>query len=274
MKFLKLAVITISLSLSTNTQAQLLKRLGNVAERAVERTLEKKVDEKASKETEKTFDSTFNNKKQNKKEQRQASSSPSEAIQKTYTFSHKFVMQIESDKHKTNINYFLNNTDNYIGSSMDLGNHNSQMITVMDMSEKRATMFMEISNQKTQMSIPLDLDNMTEETMEEQEVKITPTGKTKTILSYTCHEYKVVGKDYHGNVWATQDAGVSFSKTFYKAKAEKGLNQSWMSMINGLTMEMHITNTAKRKEQTMAMKCIALEKSNLTINGSDYKKMM
>ncbi|MBQ0786161.1 MAG: DUF4412 domain-containing protein [Oceanihabitans sp.] len=269
MKFLKLALIILSLSLSTNTQAQLLKRLGNVAERAVERTLEKKVDEKTTKETEKTFDSTFN-----KKEQRQASSSSSSPIQKSYVFTHKFVMQIQSDTHNTNINYFLNNADNYIGSSMDLENNNTQMITVMDMSEKKATMFMEINNQKTQMSIPLDLDGMTDDAMEEQEVKITPTGKTKTILSYTCHEYKVVGKEYYGNVWVTQDAGVSFSKTFYKAKAKKGLNQSWMSMINGLTMEMHITNTAKRKEQNMVMKCIALEKNNLTINGSDYKKMM
>ncbi|QRM89437.1 DUF4412 domain-containing protein [Lacinutrix sp. WUR7] len=274
MKFLKLALIILSLSLSTNTQAQLLKKFGNAAERAAERTLEKKVDEKTTRETEKTFDSTFNRKKQNKKEQRQTSNRSSSEIQKAYVFTHKFVMQVESDKHHTNIHYFLNNDDNYIGSSMDLENNNTKMITVMDMSEKRAIMFMEINDEKKQMSIPLDFDNMTEDAMEEQEVKITPTGKTKTILNYTCHEYEVEGKDYHGNIWVTQDAGVSFSKSFYKAKAKKGLNQSWMSMINGLTMEMHITNTSKRKEQIMVMKCIALEKSKLTINGSDYKKMM
>lgn len=61
---------------------------------------------------------------------------------------------------------------------------------------------------------------------------------------------------------------------FYKTKVKKGLNQPWMSMVNGLTMEMNITDTSKRKDQNIVMKCIALEKSNLIINSSDYKKMM
>ncbi|MDO6596059.1 DUF4412 domain-containing protein [Oceanihabitans sp. 2_MG-2023] len=253
MKFFKLSLIMLSFCVTTNTQTQLLKELGNVAERAEAHTLEKK----AGKTT---------------REQRQVNSTS--AIQKTYTFTHKFVMQIQSNKHNTNINYFLNNDANYIGTSMDLGNNITKMITVMDISTKKATMFMEINNQKTQMSIPIDLDSMTEDAMQEQDVKITPTGKTKNILNFTCHEYKVEGKDYNGNVWVTQDAGVTFSKAFYQAKVKKGLNQSWMSMINGLTMEMNITDTSKRKDQNMVMKCIALEKSNLTINGSDYKKMM
>ena len=274
MNFLKLTLVTLCVCLTTNTQAQLLKKLGKTAERAVERTLEKKVDQKASKETEKTFDSTFNSKKTIKKEPNKVDNNTTYTTQETYQFTHKFVMQIESKKQASTIHYYLNPKANYIGTSVDLENNNTQMITVMNMDNNTTTMFMEMNNQKSQMTIALDLESITEDTLEEQQVKITPTGKTKTILNFTCHEYKVEGKDYYGNIWVTQDAGVSFSKSFYKTKAKKGLNQAWLSLVNGLTMEMNITNTSKRKEENMIMKCIALEKNNLTINSSDYKKMM
>ncbi|MBU2939423.1 DUF4412 domain-containing protein [Lacinutrix sp. C3R15] len=274
MKLLKLTLIALCICITTNMQAQLLKKLGKTAERAVERTLDKKVDKKTTKETEKTFDSTFNNTKSSTKEKGQVSNNSNYTTQETYSFTHKYVMQIEGKKHATTINYFLNNDANYIGSSIDLENNPTSMLTVMNMTNKTATMFMDMNNQKSQMSIALDLESMTDESIEDQQVKITPTEKTKTILNFTCHEYKVEGKDYYGNIWVTQDAGVSFSKSFYKTKSKQGLNQSWMAMVNGLTMEMHITNTSKRKEENIVMKCIALEKSNLIIKSSDYKKMM
>ncbi|WP_452227987.1 MULTISPECIES: DUF4412 domain-containing protein [unclassified Lacinutrix] len=221
----------------------------------------------------KRIDSIRKKEKRSRIEQREANMGVSGTIQKTYTFTHKYVMQIESGKHNTTIHYFLNDTANYIGSSIELENNITSMISVLDVSNKTATMFMTINEQKTQMSIPIDLESITKDGMEEQQVKITATGKTKTILNYTCHEYKVEGKDYFGTIWVTNDAGVSFSKVFYKTKDKKGLNQPWMSSVDGLTMKMNITDTSKRKEQHMVMQCIALEKSNLTINGSDYKKI-
>jgi hypothetical protein len=275
MKTLKLILMLFALSFSINSQGQILKRLGRSADRAAERALEKKVDEKATKETEKAFDSTFNKTKTNKEAQnhpsiRSSSSSPASS----YSFAHKYVMQIQSDKYNSTINYFLNNSEEYIGFSMDLKSKNTNVFSVMDMSKNMMVMFMDNNNQKTQMAMDLDFDTMTEDANDDQQVKITTTGNTKSLLGYTCHEYNVNGEDYHGNVWVTQDAGVSFSKAFYKAKSKKGLNQSWMSKINGLVMEMNITNTSKRKSQTIIMTCIALEKNKLTINSSDYKKMM
>lgn len=275
MKILKLLFLVITICFTTNTQAQLLKKLGKVAERSVERTLEKKVDQKTSKETEKTFDSTFNNKTTNKESKRSHKTrTSSSSVASSYTFTHKYTMQIQSGKHASTITYFLNTNENYIASTMDLQTENTSVISVMDMSKNKMVMFMNTHGEKTQMSMDMDFENLTNDAIEDQQVKITPTGKTKTLLNLTCHEYEVSGKDYHGNIWTTQDAGVSFSKAFYKAKSKKGFNQSWMSTVNGLTMEMTITDTSKRKPETISMTCIALEKENLNINSNDYKKML
>ena len=78
----------------------------------------------------------------------------------------------------------------------------------------------------------------------------------------------------YGTIWITEQAGVTFSKAFYGEKSKKGIDKSWMSTINGLFLEMSMTDTSKKKPQNIEMKCISLEKTNFSIRTSDYKKMM
>lgn len=73
-------------------------------------------------------------------------------------------------------------------------------------------------------------------------------------------------------VWVTQNAGVSFSKSFYNVKAKKGMNQSCMQMLNGLTMEM--TDTSKRKPQHILKTCIASDEVTVKIDAQNYRKLM
>jgi hypothetical protein len=144
----------------------------------------------------------------------------------------------------------------------------------MDLDRKAMFMFMENKGDKSQMSMNLDIEEIADDAMEESDMKITPTGNTKTILGYTCHEFKVVGKDITGTIWVTQDAGISFAKSFYNVKAKKGMDQSWMKLINGLTMQMDMVDTSKRKPQNISMTCISLEKTSLNIESKAYKKLM
>ncbi|WP_166967524.1 DUF4412 domain-containing protein [Yeosuana marina] len=276
MKTLKAILFILVIFIAPNTNAQLLKKLMKKATEASERTLERKVEEKTETETEKAFDSTFNNQKQTKNDKSSSFniSASKAAPAANYNFSHKYVMQVKSDKNETILNYYLTNSGDYLASSVPDKNGNEDVITVMDLSRKTMYMFMENKGDKSQMSMSLDLEEIADDAHEETNVKVTPTGKTKTILGYKCEEYKVVGNDLNGTIWVAPNADISFSKSFYNIKAKKGMDQSWMKMINGLTLQMDMVDTSNRKPQNINMTCIALEKLKLNIHTSDYKKLM
>lgn len=276
MKTLKTVLIIITICFTSNAEAQIWKKLTKKAEKAVERTLGKKVEEKAERETDKAFDSTFNNskasRKKNKKKNANLFGMSNVSPEKTYAFSHKYVMQIKDDKKPVSIAYYLNNTDNYIG--FEIPDMKDKTFSVMDLEKEVMFMLMDNKGDKTLMAMNLNLNQVTNNAIEETDYSITATGNTKTILGYMCKEYNVKGKDSYGTVWITKDAGVSFSKSFYRTKQKKGLDQHWMSMVNGLPMEMTMTDTSRRKPKTTQMNCILLEKSNFNIETANYKKLM
>ena len=276
MKTLKTLLVIITICFSTNTEAQIWKKLAKKAEKAVEKTLEKKVEEKAERETDKAFDSTFNNSKKNKENTKNKKGNMFGMSKATpansYQFSHKYVMQIETGKKPINMVYYLNTGDNFIG--FEIPNERSKTITVMDLKEEVMFMFMDNKGDKTLMSMNLNLEQLTDDAIEETEYSVTATGNTKSILGYTSKEYDVKGKDMYGKVWITESAGVSFSRTFYRTKQKKGMDQTWMSMVNGLPMEMKITDTSKRKAKTTTMSCISIIAENFSIDTTNYKKLM
>lgn len=253
-------------------QAQILDRLADKAAKSAERTLDRKVEQKAQKETEKAFDSTFNTKQSSKKSKKKTVASADKTPDAVYTFTHKYVMQMENDKYNTNLTYYLAKDKNYLGSTMEAA---ATMFTVMDMDKQSLFMFTEASGTKMLMATNMDLGSMVENNQEEKDVKFEKTGRTKSILGYNCSEYNITSSDMKGNFWITQDAGVSFPKGFQDiAEKSKNSNQAWMANMEGIMMEMHITDTSKRKEETMTMRCVALEKSDFKINTKDYKKFM
>ncbi|WP_397363548.1 DUF4412 domain-containing protein [Olleya sp. R77988] len=276
MRHLKTILCIITICFATQADAQIWKKLGKKVEKAAEKTLEKKVEQKTERETEKAFDSTFNNSKKNKKTKKRPLGISTAKVDpaSSYSFSHKYVMQITSDKKSVNLNYYLTNSGNYIGTSIEDKKGNADHISVIDIDRKAMFMFMENKGDKSRMSLSLDFEETTEKAINDTDVSINPTGNTKTILGYTCQEYKVTAQDMKGSVWVTQSAGISFVKSFYNIKEKKGASQSWMKMLNGLTMEMDMIDTSKRKPKTIKMTCIALDKNNLTIKSNDYKKLM
>ena len=269
MKTLQTLTLVLAICFSANTHAQFLKKIKKRAAEAAESTMERKVEEKAAKETEKVFDSTFNNQgKLFKKEVAQPAD--------FYTFSYKYVMKIDDGKNPTNINYFLTEEGSYIGSGMDL-EENEEIITVIDLPGETAHMFMNMGEQKSTMSFGLNFEQVTENAAESTEVSITATENTKMILGYNCYEYLVEGNNFHGSVWVTDEADVSFGSSFYqmknkKFKALKNTDQSWMATIDGLTMETNITDTSRKKPTTITMTCVALDAVEYIIDTNEYTK--
>ncbi len=269
MKTLKLLFAITALLLATNSHAQFLKKLKQKAAEAAERTVERKVEEKTEKETEKVFDSTFNN-------QGKLFKKGAETPAEHYTFTHKYSMQITQGNKTTDLVYYLTNEGDYLGSAVEM-KENEQMITVMDLAKKTAYSFMDFGDVKSMMSFGLDFEEIVENTQENSEMSIEATGNTKTIIGYNCDEYKVKGQDLHGTIWVTQDAEISFSDALSKLKStnkntSKGINQSWMAMIKGLTLEMDMTDTSKKKPKNILIHCTALEATNYSIETALYSK--
>ena len=267
MKTVQTLTMVLAICFCATTNAQFLKKLKKRAAEAAESTIERKVEEKTMAETEKAFDSTFNNQgKLFKKE----SAKPAEF----YAFSYRYVMQIDDGKNPTDINYYLTEEGAYIGSGMDL-EENEEIITVIDIPNETAHMFMNLGEQRSTMSFGLNFEQVTENAAEGSEVSITATENSKMILGYNCYEYAVEGKNFHGSVWVTDEADVSFGSSFYKMKnkkfkALKNTDQSWMATLDGLTMETTITDTSRKKPSTITMTCIALDAVEYIINTNEY----
>ena len=269
MKTFKLLFAITTLLFVTNGHAQFLKKLKKKAAEAAERTVERKVEEKTEKETEKAFDSTFNN-------QGKLFKKSIEAPSDYYAFTHKYIMEISQGKDTTELVYYLTNQGDYLGSAVQM-KENEQMLTVMDLSKKTAFSFMDFGDVKSMMSFGLDIEEIVDNTQENEQMSIEPTGNIKNIIGYNCDEYLVKGPDLHGAIWVTQEAPISFSDAFSKVKTKnknssKGIDQSWMSMIEGLTLEMQMTDTSKRKPKNILMQCTGVEETNYIIETALYAK--
>lgn len=260
--------------------SQIFERLADKAAKSAERTVERKVEQKSAKETDEAFDSVFesndknssSSKKDKTSENTEKPSKNSNTPEAVYSFTHKYVMQMESDDYTTNLTYYLAENQSYFGSTVESA---TSMISVMDMEKQTLFMFTEAGGTKMLMASGMNLDKIMKDNAEDADARVEKTGRTKTILGYMCSEYKVTSEDMTGEFWITQDAGITFPKGFYDmADKNKNSNQAWMADMKGIMMEMHITDTSKRKNKTMTMRCVALEKSKFKINSSDYKKFM
>lgn len=268
-KTVQLLFLSLFMCMPFSSDAQIFKKLKRSIERAAEKTLEKKVEEKTEKEVGDVFDDTFNN---DGKILNNAKVSPASS----YSFTHKYVTKIDDGKNDPiNINYYLTKKAEFIGMKMDLKGA-QDMFTVIDIPNETVHLFMSMSGKKSTMSVGVNFDKAVAEGTEYPDMKITKTGNTKKILSYNCDEYDVKGKDLSGKVWITQNAPVSFGKNFYnmssnKLKKANQMAQSWLANMDGLVMEMRMTDTSKRNATVMTMTCIALDKTNFTLNSNDYR---
>lgn len=268
MKTRKLVLLIMALIVCSGTHAQFLKKLKKSAEEAAERAVTRKVEEKTEKETEKTFDTVFNNNRKlfkNKKAN----------VADSYSFTHQYTMEITSGKNVTDITYYLTNDEEYMGSSFSAGK-NEEFITVMDLQNSAIHSFMNFGDQKSMTSIKIDLDDIDEDEKKAPNFNIVATGQTKIILGYTCEEFQVTGSKLSGKAWVTKDAEISFQKAFSqlktkKMKLSKGMDQSWVSMVDGLALEMEMIDYSDKKPKPIKMMCTELKENAFSIETADYQ---
>lgn len=267
MKKIKMVLLIAALSFSTVSNAQFWKKLTKKAEAAAKDKIAQKVEEKTAKETEKTFDTVFNNKGKLFKKKK-AEKLP------TYKFTHQYIMEVISEKETIDITYYLTNQDEYMGSSFTAGK-DQEFFTVMDLPNSAIHTFMDFGDRKTSSSIQIDLDEVEDAEMNSNEFTISATGKSKEIIGYICEEFQVTGPQLSGTVWVTQEADISFQKAFTQLKSKKikrlkGIDQSWVSMVDGLTLEMKMIDYSQKNPKPIKMICTSLRETNFSIEIADY----
>ena len=257
------AVILVFLILSFSySNAQIIKKL----KKRAQETFSQKIEEKTEKETEKVFDTLFNNNGELFKKM-------NIDVEDNYTFSHQYTMEIHNGNSITDITYFLTKENEYMGTVFNNGNK-EKFITVMDLPNSAVHSFMKLGNQKSVTSMKIDLDDIDENERDLSKFHINGTGQTKIILGFTCEEFQITGPQLSGKAWVTKDADISFQKAFSQLKSKKmnkGIDQSWVSMVDGLTLEMEMIDYSKKNPEPIKMICTELKENALSIQTSEYQ---
>ncbi len=276
MKALLLALMISCLSLMTFAQEGLIKSIGSTAK------------EKANAQD---FNTTRNNKERGnlREEKKTMESSPAPAsapapesseqapvegepsgeYQSSYTFTSSVTYQMESVKKQgesQTINY------NFGDQVIKMEAVGQLMSSIID--SKNGVMIMLNEKEKTAMVMST---KAMEAAMKQQQMnqgekpaaKITKTGRTKTILGYTCEEI-LIESDKKTEVWITKDAGIDVSNAFAnmnKTSPSQVPNEAFTE--GGMLMEMNGYDTAGKLDIHMIV--TALSKESKTVNIGAYK---
>ncbi|MFT4758583.1 MAG: hypothetical protein ACI9XO_004615 [Paraglaciecola sp.] len=264
--------IALILCFSGTVNAQFLKKLGDKIATAAEKTVEREAEKKARKKNEEVVDSTFREERKDEKKDERKTAFPglSKVVPAaSYAFNHEIRMQITSGKEVMDVDYFLSDSDDFLGIQIKDKKQENSVFTVLDVDKEAIFTYMENDGQKMQMGISLKAKYMNNQ----PDFDVKATGNTKIILDYNCQEYLMTGEDITANVWVTKEVDIRFPSQFYNIKQKKSKHQQWMQEIDGWMMEMTMVETSKRKPKTTIMNCLSIESSNFELNSTDYSSI-
>lgn len=199
-------------------------------------------------------------------------------IQDVYDFDYTYKLKMTTKKDEVQFDYYLKKDADYFGFLLPMvnkGQEGMEIFTVMDNNYNVSAMFMEIAGRKIVQKTKLKLDDIkTDE--DNSNFTIKEIG-SKNILGYNCQGFIVEDKDSHITIYITNEAPISFNKVWDtgKNKMPKGFDPEWVKKYSksGLVMEMHYVDKKKPKNNT-SMNCIGLDKTDFSINTSDYGSML
>ena len=199
-------------------------------------------------------------------------------IQDVYDFDYTYKLKMTTKKDEVQFDYYLKKDADYFGFLLPMvnkGQEGMEIFTVMDNNYNVSAMFMEIAGRKILQKTNLKLDDIkTDE--DNSNFTIKEIG-SKNILGYNCQGFIAEDKDSHVTIYITNEAPISFNKVWDtgKNKMPKGFDPEWVKKYSksGLVMEMHYVDKKKPKNNT-SMNCIGLDKTDFSINTSDYGSML
>jgi len=164
--------------------------------------------------------------------------------------------------------YLINSSEDYFGMETDMGAYGGgdvqgSSVIVMD-GQGNSRVFVDTPMMKMQIS-PNSAGQQSPATQygDYNYSKPTKTGNEKTILGYTCYEYKIVQDGNEMSIWASPEVEIPNWMFGSKAAAEQ-------TGVLGFVMEF----TAAGGDGSTKSTVTAIDRDvDVTINGSEYKKM-
>ena len=197
--------------------------------------------------------------------------SPTVDIPSTFAFNKNIAVEVTNDRGESYpIEFLLGNYPDIYGISVATKEMQGQGKVIMVMTPKSSTAFMDVAGMKMKRTTSLDqigAADISKNLPKDGDFEYKKTGNTKTILGYTCEEYKV---DYS---YTNESGSASFwvSKDF--PVQNKALPMLGMSMNNpnfsGFVLELNSTHNG----QNWTMKVTDMSDINTTINTNDFRSM-
>lgn len=156
---------------------------------------------------------------------------------------------------------------------------------IFDMNHEATILLMDNQGTKNSLAYKLDFDSIQEDSaladsisLEQGDITVEKTGKTKTILGYSCEEYFIKTEDGEGFYWVTEEpigGYTSFwsqNSPFANSQTQEKYAKQFKNVPKGNFMEMYWTATDGSK---MDMRVIEIEESNAkTFQLADYPNIM
>ncbi len=175
-------------------------------------------------------------------------------------------------------NYFLSEKGGYFGYEMQPEGSSTPIKAIMDWEQSTILTFME--EQKQIMAVKLNTTQI-EDAIEAEldkndgvDGKFTKTGKTKSILGYTCHEYTFDDEETIGTMWLTQDLAFDLLKSMGNMQnigKGKKMHALPKDVPQGTLLEGRWTEKSSGTISTWETKEVNLKKSQISTQG--YKVM-
>ncbi|AMQ57328.1 DUF4412 domain-containing protein [Algoriphagus sanaruensis] len=269
-------LILIAFAINQTSQAQLLKKIQNAAQNAAQNAVTPKNNSSSENPLSGMLDGMFQ---------------PAKTAS-SYSFEGFMVMQVISTDKKgksedpAQIKYLMTKDPQLMAMQFeDPKSKGTATTTIMDTQNQAVVILMEEDGNKSSIAMKMDFDKMQDQVDQEVETQVadnsytlTKTGKTKTILGYTCEEYLITTEDGKGIYWVTEKpiSGISmFSPQSNPMVSNKTMDR-YQSMFSnapeGTFMEMTFTDN---DGSVTHMEVIQLEPNQpRTIQMSNYPNLM
>ena len=188
------------------------------------------------------------------------------SIPDSFSFTSSLEIKMtSSDGSSADLEFLLGNYSNIYAMSIaakEMGNGGKVYNVV---TPKSITMFMNVAGMKMKKTVAQDQMSQANfgDKVPNNPEELKKTGATKTILGYTCYEYKHTNDGGYVSVWATKDFPMQATKINMLGMRQNG-------PIEGFVLEIDM----KSKNESGNMKAIKFNRNkNVTINTTEYKPM-
>ncbi len=280
-----------------DSEAQLLRRLKNAAEEGVARAVEKRVVSEVEKATQNQFEKAFGYLYTGPKGSNKTydfskileSVNMDVDTEESYSFKGIAEMEVVSTDSKgksedpARIISYLSNDEQFTGMEFrdDTKKSNKEKtVMIFDFKNNATIMLVENDEGKSSMAFGLDWQKMMEgaeemeveeetpETVDWDEFKFEKTGKTKTILGYSCEEYIAKNEEMEAVYWISSNPIEGLQSFWGKnspfiTQRMQAENQEYFNKFpDGSVMEMIFVSQEDKSSTSITMVNIDVDESN------------